>query len=238
MSAYRVVTLTGPCGIGKTSLALKAARGIVAEFADGGWLVELASLTDPALVPAAAAEVLKFPIGSDNITPKAVARALRDKNLILVLDNCEHLIGAAATLAETLLAHCPHITILATSRETLRIAGEHVYRVPPLEVPAPGWDEPDHILRVRAVELFIARNQCVGRGLLAAAPMISPALARSASISMASRWPSNSAAAQVSAFGIQQVAAGFTRSLCDVDAWTPYGAAAASNPASGARLEL
>ena len=82
MSAYRVVTLTGPGGIGKTSLALEAARGIVGEFADGGWLVELASLSDSALVPAAAAEVLKFPIGPDNITPEAVARAIGDKKLL------------------------------------------------------------------------------------------------------------------------------------------------------------
>jgi DNA-binding winged helix-turn-helix (wHTH) protein len=112
MSAYRVVTLAGPGGIGKTSLALKAARGIVGEFADGGWLVELASLSDPILVPAAAAEALKFPVGPANITSEAVARAIGDKKLLLVLDNCEHLIAAAASLAETLLTHCPHITIL------------------------------------------------------------------------------------------------------------------------------
>jgi predicted ATPase len=207
MSAYRVVTLTGPCGIGKTSLALKAARGIVAEFADGGWLVELASLSDPALVPAAAAEVLKFPIGSDNITPKAVARAIGDKQLLLVLDNCEHLIGAAATLAETLLAHCPHITILATSRETLRIAGEHVYRVPPLEVPAPGWDEPDHILQYSAVELFIARTNALDAGFSPRSddfPSIGAICRHLDGIPLAIEF----AAAQVSAFGIQQVAAG------------------------------
>jgi predicted ATPase len=207
MSAYRVVTLTGPGGIGKTSLALKAARGIVGEFANGGWLVELASLSDPALVPAAAAEVLKFPIGPDNITPKAVARAIGDKKLLLVLDNCEHLIEAAATLAETLLAYCPHITILATSRETLRIAGEHVYRVPPLEVPAPGWDEPEHILQYSAVELFIARTNALDAGFSPRAdelPSIGAICRHLDGIPLAIEF----AAAQVSAFGIQQVAAG------------------------------
>ena len=207
ISAYRVVTLTGPGGIGKTSLALKVARGVVGEFADGGWLVELASLSNPALVPAMAAEALKFPIGPDNITPEAVASAIGDKKLLLVLDNCEHLIGAAAILAETFLAHCPHVTILATSRETLRIAGEHVYRVPPLEVPAPGRDEPDHILRHSAVELFIARTNALEAGFSPRAdelPCIGAICRHLDGIPLAIEF----AAAQVSAVGIQQVAAG------------------------------
>ncbi len=138
MSAYRLVTLTGPGGIGKTSLALKVARGVVGEFADGGWLVELASLSDPTLVPAAAAGVLRLGLGPDSVTAEAVAHAIGDKKLLLVLDNCEHLIVAVATLTETLLAFCPNTTIVATSREILRIQGEHVWRVAPLEVPAAG----------------------------------------------------------------------------------------------------
>ena len=121
VSAYRVVTLTGPGGIGKTSLVLKVARGIVREFAGGGWLVELASLSDPALVSKAVADALRVPSGPTNSTPEAIARSIGDKKLLLVLDNCEHLIEAVATLAETLLTHCPHTTIIATSRETLRI---------------------------------------------------------------------------------------------------------------------
>jgi DNA-binding winged helix-turn-helix (wHTH) protein len=100
ISAYRVVTLTGPGGIGKTVLALKVARGVVGDFADGGWLVELASLSDPALVPAAVAGVLKLGLGPTSVTPDTVARAVGDKRLLLVLDNCEHLIDAVATLTE------------------------------------------------------------------------------------------------------------------------------------------
>ena len=161
VSAYRVVTLTGPGGIGKTSLALKVARGVLGEFPEGGWLAELASLSEPALVPTVAAGVLKLPIGSTSVTPETVARSIGDRKLLLVLDNCEHLIDAVATLAETLLAHCPQTTIIATSRETLRIQGEHVYRVPPLEVPTAGRDEADHILSSSAVELFIARTQAL-----------------------------------------------------------------------------
>ena len=121
MSAYRLVTLTGPGGIGKTSLALKAARGVVGEYADGGWLVELASLSDPALVSSAVAGALRLPTGLTNVTPETIARSIGDKKLLLVLDNCEHLIEAVATLAETLVVHCPQATIIATSREILRI---------------------------------------------------------------------------------------------------------------------
>ena len=137
MSAYRLVTLTGPGGIGKTSLALKAARGIVGEFADGGWLVELASLSDPALVPAAVAECAQScrpgPTAS-RPKPSRVPSGTRSCSWSWTIASTSS--DAVATLAETLLAHCPHITIIATSRETLRIAGEQVYRVPPLEVPA------------------------------------------------------------------------------------------------------
>ena len=166
MSAYRLVTLTGPGGIGKTSLALKAARGILGEYADGGWLVELASLSDPALVSAAAAGALRVPVGLTNVTSETIARSIADKKLLLVLDNCEHLIEAVATLAETLLVHCPLATIVATSQEILRIAGEQVYRVPPLEVPAAGRDDADRLSH-SAVELSIARTEGIGPGLIA-----------------------------------------------------------------------
>ena len=207
MSAYRVVTLTGPGGIGKTSLALKVARGVVGEFADGGWLVELASLSDPALVPAAVARALRLPTGPTSVTPETVARSIGDKKLLLVLDNCEHLIEAVATLAETLLALCPHTTIIATSRETLRIEGEHVYRVPPLEVPAPGRDEADHILNHSAVELFIARTKALDTGFSPRAgelPSIGAICRHLDGIPLAIEF----AAAHASTFGLQQVAAG------------------------------
>jgi non-specific serine/threonine protein kinase len=158
ISAYRLVTLTGPGGIGKTSLALKAARGVVAEFADGGWSVELASLSDPDLVSTAVASTLKVPTQLTSVTPETVAHFIGDRQLLLILDNCEHLIEAVATLAGTLLEQCPRTTIIATSRETLRVQGEYIYRVPPLEVPAPGQDDAEHILNSSAVELFVTRS--------------------------------------------------------------------------------
>src|SRR5215469_14643042 len=106
VSAYRVVTLTGPGGIGKTALALELARRVRGEFVDGGWLVEFASLSDPNLVPAAVASVLGLRLGSHTISPEAVGQAIADKNLLLVLDNCEHLVDATAMLAETLMRLC------------------------------------------------------------------------------------------------------------------------------------
>ena len=162
VSAYRIVTLTGPGGIGKTTLALKVARLVVGEFADGGWLVELASLSDPGLVPSAVAQVLRLTLGGGDITAETVARAISDRHLLLVLDNCEHLIDAVAILAEKLLRLCPRVTILTTSREVLRTQGEYVYRVPPLVVPAPGEKEASEILGHSAPELFIARAKELG----------------------------------------------------------------------------
>jgi predicted ATPase/DNA-binding winged helix-turn-helix (wHTH) protein len=206
MSAYRLVTLTGPGGIGKSSLALKAARGVVGEFADGAWLVELASLSDPALVSSAVADALRVPIGLATVTPETIARSIGAKRLLLVLDNCEHLIEAAATLAETLLARCPHTAIIATSRETFRIAGEQVYRVPPLEVPAAGRDDADHILSHGAVELFIARTTELNAGFSSHAGELSSigAICRHLDgIPLAIEF----AAAQASALGVQTVAA-------------------------------
>ena len=159
LSAYRVVTLTGPGGIGKTSLALKATRGIVGNFADGCWLVELASLSDPTLLPSTLAAVLGLTLDAEATSGEAVARAIGDDNLLLLLDNCEHVIDAAASLIDTVVRRCPYVTIVATSREILRVDGEYVYRVAPLEVPALDEDAPDQILSRSAVQLFVAQSK-------------------------------------------------------------------------------
>ncbi|HEY6734860.1 MAG TPA: winged helix-turn-helix domain-containing protein [Roseiarcus sp.] len=165
VSAYRVVTLTGPGGIGKTSLAVKAVRYLLPDFGDGGWLVELASLSDPGLVPSTVASTLGLKL-SGEISAESVARAVGGRHLLLVLDNCEHVIDAAANLAETVTRLCPRTTIVATSREILRIDGESVYRVPPLDVPAPGQAAPDYIMQYSAVELFVARTKALNAGFL------------------------------------------------------------------------
>jgi len=162
LSAYRVVTLTGPGGIGKTVLALETARSVVGEFPDGGWLVELAPLSDPDLVSSAVAGALELRLGANVISPEAVAGAIAEKKLLLVLDNCEHVIDAAATLAETITRLCPRVTILATSREVFRIDGEYAYCVAPLEVPAEEQADADEILGHSASALFIARAKELG----------------------------------------------------------------------------
>ena len=207
VSAYRVVTLTGPGGIGKTALALEVARRAQGEFTNGGWLVELASLSDPELVPSAVASVLGLRLGSHTVSPEAVGRAIAEKNLLLVLDNCEHVIDATALLAETFVRLCPHATILATSREVFQITGEYTYRVPPLEVPAIGREEPDHILRQSAVELFIARTRALDPDFSAHAanlPTIATICRHLDGIPLAIEF----AAARAATLGPEQVAAG------------------------------
>jgi predicted ATPase/DNA-binding winged helix-turn-helix (wHTH) protein len=207
VSAYRVVTLTGPGDIGKTALALAVARHVRGEFADGGWLVELASISDPGLVPSAVAGALGLRLGSNILSSEAVARAIAGQNLLLVLDNCEHVIDAAAALAETLLQVCPLATVLATSREVLRIEGECTYRVPPLDVPTAEEVQADHILGRGGPELFIARALELGADFSSQAenlPIVGAICRHLDGIPLAIEF----AAARAVTLGIEQVATG------------------------------
>jgi predicted ATPase len=156
VSAYRIVCLTGPGGIGKTTLALEVARRVLDQFDDGAWLVELASVANPDVVPAAVAGALGLRLET-TISSKTVARAIAGRKLLLLIDNCEHLIGAVTALVESLARLCPQITVLATSREILRVEGEYAYRVPALVVPAQDQMDADQILAHSAPELFVVR---------------------------------------------------------------------------------
>src|ERR1700675_406633 len=205
LSAHRLVTLTGPGGIGKTRVALEVARGCVPSFQGYVRLVEFVSLSDQGLVPSAVAGGLSLKLGGDEISAESVARAIGAERLLLVLDNCEHVIDAAARLAETIVRMCPRTTILATSREILKIEGEHVYRVPPLDVPSQ-HEEPDDILGRSAVQLFIAATRAVhsdfspnGENL----PAIAAICRRLDGIPLAIDF----AATRVATLGLQQVAA-------------------------------
>jgi predicted ATPase/DNA-binding winged helix-turn-helix (wHTH) protein len=158
ISAYRVVTLSGPGGIGKSALALEVALGVFPTFQGDVWLVELASLSDAGRVASAVASALGLQLCGDSISPEAVARGIGTRKTLLVLDNCEHVIDAAAIQAESLMRFCPQTMVLATSREALRIAGEHVYRVPALDAPPEDQRQPEAILRHGAVQLCVART--------------------------------------------------------------------------------
>src|SRR5207248_1673752 len=163
-SEGRLVTLTGAGGAGKTSLALQVARDLApaAEFADGAWLVELAPLADPGLVPQAVATALGVQTGASNSPEQALVAWLRARQLLLVLDNCEHLVDACARLAETLTTRCATLRILATSRESLRVLGEAVWPVPPLAVPEAGRARsPLELVACPAVRLFLERAHAV-----------------------------------------------------------------------------
>ena len=133
----RLVTVTGPGGVGKTRLAGEVARQVAGRFADGVWLVELAPVGDPALVPAVVAAALGVREQPGVPAAEALAGVLARLQLLLVLDNCEHVIGAAAELCGGLLAAADDLQILATSREPLGVAGEARYRLGPLTVPGP-----------------------------------------------------------------------------------------------------
>ena len=133
----RLVSLVGPGGVGKTRLAVRAATDLVRRFPEGGWLVELADVPDPALVCNAVMAALDLRDQAAAEPLPLLLAYLRDRELLLVLDNCEHLVEAAAQLVTDILRMAPGVRVLATSREPLSAAGEHVVAVPPLELPAP-----------------------------------------------------------------------------------------------------
>lgn len=135
LAMTRLLTLTGTGGSGKTRLALEMARDLAGAYPDGVWLVELAPLLEGALVPQTVAEALGVSEQANRPLTDTLVDALQTKKMLLMLDNCEHLLEASAGLVEMLLASCPRLLILATSRETLSIVGEANWRVPPLSLP-------------------------------------------------------------------------------------------------------
>ena len=198
----RLVTVTGPGGAGKTRLAGQVAGQVAARFADGVWLAELAPVHDPALV----AEVVMVALGVRDQpglpAAGALARVLARRQLLVVLDNCEHVIGAAAELCAGLLAACDDVRVLATSREPLRVAGEARYRLGPLGLPDP--DDPAHAAGAEAVALFTDRaRQADPRFALdeRAGPVVARLVARLDGMPLAIEL----AAARVEALGVAQL---------------------------------
>ena len=136
----RLVTLTGTGGAGKTRLGLQVAAGLADGAGDGVWFADLAPLSDPDLVAVTVADVLGVRQEPGRPVLDALVEAVGGQSLLVLLDNCEHVIGACAKLADALLRGCPNLALLATSREPLGIDGERVYRVPSLGTPADGDD--------------------------------------------------------------------------------------------------
>lgn len=135
ISKYRLVTLVGPGGVGKSRLSLKAGEQIVGDYTHGVWLVELAPILDPSLIPRSTAIAIGLRDEPQRPVIDMLSDYLSEREMLIILDNCEHLLDACAQLVDTLLKRCPNLKILATSREALGVLGEAVYHVPSLGLP-------------------------------------------------------------------------------------------------------
>lgn len=155
----RLLTLTGVGGTGKTRLALQVGADRLESYPEGVWFVDLAPLADPQYLLATVSATLGIPESTDRPQMDVLVKALRTRRLLLILDNCEHLVETCAHLAQTLLQACPSMSILATSREALRLRGEHEFPVQPLPLPALDRAPLAAIAQAEAVQLFVARAQ-------------------------------------------------------------------------------
>ena len=162
----RLLTLIGSGGIGKTRLALRIAHDLVHVYPDGVWLVDLAPVADPLLVPLTVAATLGVQEQPGRTMPTTLAEHLAARRLLLILDNCEHLVPGAADLSETLLRACPSLQILATSRQALGVEGETVLPVPSLSLPAvSSLPDVDHLAQFEAIRLFVDRARATASAL-------------------------------------------------------------------------
>jgi len=166
LSVARMVTLTGFGGVGKTRIALRVAADVERGLRDAAWFVDLAPLRDPRLVASTVAATIGVRNGSTEWSASGLSGYLADRNMLLVLDNCEHLLEACAVLADSLMRNAPDVRILATSRQALGISGEQAFSVPPLSVPGPetiskaeATSKPDGLAQYEAVSLFLDRVQ-------------------------------------------------------------------------------
>src|SRR5262245_23455416 len=164
VSSHRLVTLTGSGGVGKTRLSIEAGRSLLDRYPDGVWLAELAPLNDSQLVTSIIGDVLGVSLSITAGALDALASGLRNKELLLIIDNCEHVLAEAARVAEALMRTCPRLSILASSRERLAIAGESVIRVPSLPAPQSETLTATDARGYSAVRLFVERANALGCG--------------------------------------------------------------------------
>jgi len=212
LSRQRLVTIVGPGGVGKTTVALAVAERMIADHEHGVWLIDLAPLGDPRLVPSAVATVLGLEVRTENALPGLVD-GLRDKRMLLLLDNCEHVIDAAASLAAAVLSGVLGVNILATSREPLGVAGEREHRLGPLASPlnSSGLTAAEAAV-FPAVQLFVERVTAVVEDFAltdANAPMVVEICRRLDGLPLAIEF----AAPRVEVLGVEGLAAGLDHSL-------------------------
>lgn len=207
LGTARLLTLAGAGGAGKTRLALEVATEVLKEFPDGVWLVELAACSEPALVPETVASALNVAEHPSAPIVATLSNFLQNRHLLLVLDNCEHLVAACAELANALLRTCPHLRIFTTSREPLRIAGETVYPVRPLALPEfERLSVAENLIKYEGIRLFVERA-------VAALPSFTPTDQNAPEITrVCSRLDGlplalELAAARVSGLSVEQIAA-------------------------------
>jgi predicted ATPase/DNA-binding winged helix-turn-helix (wHTH) protein len=212
LKRQRFMTIVGAGGVGKTSLAMSVAETLIQHYEDGLWLAEFSSLSDDRLVLHTVAGVLGLELGSDDPLPALLA-AIRGRQFLLVLDNCEHVIGTVAGLTTALHREAPNVSILATSREPLLADGEHIYRLQPLATPPPGHQgTAAAVLAYPAVQLFLERvNATLSDFELndANANLVSTICSKLDGIPLAIEF----AAARIEAFGVAGVAAGLDHRL-------------------------
>jgi predicted ATPase/DNA-binding CsgD family transcriptional regulator len=161
LASTRVLTLTGPGGVGKTRLALRLGTAVLDAYPDGVWLVELAPLLDGRLLPQALAATLRVREAAGRSVLEQLRDELRGRHMLLLLDNCEHLIEACAQVVEDLLRACPGLRVLATSRESLGSHGEMIWRVGALRLPGRSTSTPEQLNQSEAVRLFVERARAV-----------------------------------------------------------------------------
>jgi predicted ATPase/class 3 adenylate cyclase len=167
LEANRMVTLTGSGGAGKTRLSLQVGNHGLSQFSDGVWLVELAPVTDSALIPQTLLSIFNLREDRHREVVDVLIEHLRSKTILLLLDNCEHVIDACAQISETLLHACPKLKILASSREALGIAGEIAYRVPSLQTPDPAnLPSVEELKEMESIRLFVERAATANRNFV------------------------------------------------------------------------
>jgi predicted ATPase/DNA-binding winged helix-turn-helix (wHTH) protein len=206
VTEHRLVSLVGAGGVGKTRLALEVGRHLLPGFADGVFVAELGPLSSAERLPATVASALGLTHVAHTLSEEGVAGAVGTKKLLLVIDNCEHVIEAASRMAEALLRASPGVSLLATSREPLRVSGEYVYRVPSLDVPAEDTQDMEDTFRYGAVRLFVSRAHAAEPRYVAEGPVLAATAAicrRLDGIPLAIEL----AATRIAGFGVAGVAA-------------------------------